>query len=1362
MCILVCKQWKRIFLPLIFAKAVLVTRQQVEAYLKQADELKRQTISLHLVAPISNQEFEAFVSSCPKVKDLTLFSNYSNRLEVAPAVRLISQHWASNLIKIRMDSLLMPKALDLLAHQLQDITGDLEDLLIPGTVDMRPFPKLEILEIENGDSSGEKTIRYLNLLHSSCPKLKRLTIYGMRFPVFPEMYEDVKPFSLTCCNLNNCDGIIQENANQLLRIFPNLNTLSLVRTESIIRPDLVDVVHSLHNAYLNIAQYSPQLRDLSIDYVYGNIDTRDYFNNLFSSLGNLQTLHLELSSLVKGVSLKEKVSLSNILTSAPHLKKLSIYGLAHLVTVDSLEHYCVGKSGHYDNRVRRIVQKDPFDDFDPPDPPEDPDLENFLDGNFNAINDPQPDFSIYTVGGVDYLLYYTEDGKNRYGEGEVLIEEGSEIMISKKMGVRESEDKTYNYWNVPEQPRLLRSFDFPPPNFTSNLTVLHLTMVTLRNPTFQWINACCPELKELSILDTGIYPWCYIYLKDLKKLRRLNITLELYYRYSPVLIVNGDKTTRVFKPTTIQSKTYIQDLQYENIELEDLYQITLHHSKALSDYPAIMSKLLLDNDENESFKVFEKNISIDGKDNTVDSFANELEKSVQEATADLPLGKALHLLLHVHGQVFDKAVLAIQNSTAEELAIKVVELAPIVKAILSIQNYISPDISAFFKQIYDSLKNKFIKQKPNEEAMRIISFFALHSDVCQVQVQQVLRDELRKSDKKDQLAVVILLHFFFKNYTKSMEKALLMLYVPLVHLVEKQSDQPTLLSFSACDLALQFTRVALTATPAIESKMAATTKIMEIEVSESVDKLQKVWDGLSKILNVLEKWQASKTSLETAAYEELRALIKSNTKEWNIILKYITPKVVLSEKPISAKRQRQILSDPDASSSTQLLLLTLFQKGEWIKLYTEKRSTVVTSAEQDEIKNLVQQKYKSLMRLKHLIPPLVTTLPHLFSCTAVKDSELIQSIINQIESPSDEMFKNLATMIMNRPEPSVCYLLTQTVQKTRQHNFTYKMLCHLITTEPDQIVPMLQEDLLSAVKESDQACNLLLKCMDFTDLSGLIRKLMKLSNVEDQREKMIYMALIAKALLKTDWVSSSILNYVDLVREFKLYKGFVTIDANDHPKTPRDTSLPYPTVQVTQTFPNDQVETISKSLMIPLQLWSARATEESFTSAIRQLVQYSYGLPKDGTWIEAWKQLSFAFENNHRFIWPVIETCTNIMREQISITQDFIEQPAEIKEKIIFFRLSPMLILQAIPKNAYALLSLPDSYVNFITSKLMKIGISKSMLKVTQQQDTHLSTCIQLMEELLQRSLDTNGLDQGIPNIIDFSTSLLAKLFCVD
>lgn len=50
------------------------------------------------------------------------------------------------------------------------------------------------------------------------------------------------------------------------------------------------------------------------------------------------------------------------------------------------------------------------------------------------------------------------------------------------------------------------------------------------------------------------------------------------------------------------------------------------------------------------------------------------------------------------------------------------------------------------------------------------------------------------------------------------------------------------------------------------------------------------------------------------------------------------------------------------------------------------------------------------------------------------------------------------------------------------------------------------------------------------DLPFLIQKLMRMTVTDVQREKMICMALISKALLVEKWKSNSILIYIDFVR----------------------------------------------------------------------------------------------------------------------------------------------------------------------------------------------------------------------------------------
>lgn len=208
-------------------------------------------------------------------------------------------------------------------------------------------------------------------------------------------------------------------------------------------------------------------------------------------------------------------------------------------------------------------------------------------------------------------------------------------------------------------------------------------------------------------------------------------------------------------------------------------------------------------------------------------------------------------------------------------------------------------------------------------------------------------------------------------------------------------------------------------------------------------------------------------------------MIKSNSVEWRFILKYITLKSVLSEKPLSIKKQKQILADKQLGSSAQLLILTLLQKGQWINLYGSNRGTVITSTEEDQVKCLVQQRYETCMHMKHLVPLLVVVLPHLFPCSKIRESKLIQRVIDQVVEPSDEMIGRLKPMVMNQPEQTICYLLMQVVQQNDPHQFAYNMLSQLLSSNTEQTLPILQENLLSVVKQSNQACELLIKCMDY-------------------------------------------------------------------------------------------------------------------------------------------------------------------------------------------------------------------------------------------------------------------------------------------
>jgi hypothetical protein len=90
-------------------------------------------------------------------------------------------------------------------------------------------------------------------------------------------------------------------------------------------------------------------------------------------------------------------------------------------------------------------------------------------------------------------------------------------------------------------------------DFVSDLTVLRFEMATLRNQYYDHY----PLLTELHVLQTDTYPWCEIYLADLKHLHMFNWSLGRYYELYlwPVFQVTEKNKTWVLE-WDYESKTY--------------------------------------------------------------------------------------------------------------------------------------------------------------------------------------------------------------------------------------------------------------------------------------------------------------------------------------------------------------------------------------------------------------------------------------------------------------------------------------------------------------------------------------------------------------------------------------------------------------------------------------------------------------------------------------------------------------------------------------------------------------------------------------------------------------------------------------
>ena len=191
----------------------------------------------------------------------------------------------------------------------------------------------------------------------------------------------------------------------------------------------------------------------------------------------------------------------------------------------------------------------------------------------------------------------------------------------------------------------------------------------------------------------------------------------------------------------------------------------------------------------------------------------------------------------------------------------------------------------------------------------------------------------------------------------------------------------------------------------------------------------------------------------------MRSLLRSDTINydfWLFILTYLTPKAIISERPISSKKQRKILSHSSTSAS-KLILLTLLQKSEWKSLFPGSNctSSKLLSTEQQEVKDLVQSEYKealSTQSLSMLLPVSVSTWPDLFPYDLVQDTQLIQAIVDRTDKISD--ISLLIPMILRSPESSICNALMNIVKPDvdSRAEFSYQLLKTLVEHNADQVM----------------------------------------------------------------------------------------------------------------------------------------------------------------------------------------------------------------------------------------------------------------------------------------------------------------------
>ncbi|KAI9301683.1 hypothetical protein BJ944DRAFT_133468 [Cunninghamella echinulata] len=393
-------------------------------------------------------------------------------------------------------------------------------------------------------------------------------------------------------------------------------------------------------------------------------------------------------------------------------------------------------------------------------------------------------------------------------------------------------------------------------------------------------------------------------------------------------------------------------------------------------------------------KAYEANLLINNNNNNNNNKQSTTATSSVTDLIDhsyLPIGKALHLLLQVKSRVLITAI----DTWKKKKDVSIQNNSPVIKALFSLDNYIKKtkdadtDIDSALQLIYSPLKEKILKSKKNgsqENIYQLLSGLLFYSDYKE-QYQAMIKRELQRDDKRDNLAASLLFSFITKQIiTPSPSSSLsfisndsistdikyqlniLYLFIPdLFHILEQHSDTPTLLVCTTYDTLLSLTSIMIMSFFKEESKDDANynrndnksnnTLITIIDDRNGLDEqhikqMQDIWTCNIKLLSLAKKWQPSHDMITLCAWNELDIFIKtcqsilmddsSKQEEYlHVAISWYWLSNNLQSTQLLSKKQKKVNSilhlknkqlNEHISNYLKFLLLALLQKGEWLSL----------------------------------------------------------------------------------------------------------------------------------------------------------------------------------------------------------------------------------------------------------------------------------------------------------------------------------------------------------------------------------------------------------------------------------------------
>ncbi|KAI7863026.1 hypothetical protein BDF14DRAFT_1436212 [Spinellus fusiger] len=410
----------------------------------------------------------------------------------------------------------------------------------------------------------------------------------------------------------------------------------------------------------------------------------------------------------------------------------------------------------------------------------------------------------------------------------------------------------------------------------------------------------------------------------------------------------------------------------------------------------------------------------------------------------------------------------------------------------------------------------------------------------------------------------------------------------------------------------------------------------------------------------------------------------------------------------------------------------------------------------------VQDKYPQLAQSSFTV--------HKFISLKWKPNDIVTNSVYE-----EKVIERMKLLIQNQPDEYLQILMESSEDlESSKRDFVDKVLNAVVKESLGKGVFDTKETTiititLSLVTTCDSACFFLLKCMKATDLPTLLRRLIKMAFTKVTYQNQICKVLIAKVLVVDHWASESLLFYMDLIREFNINKKFINIPYEYYLSknaTPADITdmvstdcEAYQKTNEHYILTDTDVKEHVKDLVSVAEYWGRKVTIQVAKRGLRQLIQYTFSSPSNETNITLWNSLSSALIEHRSLVWLVIRKCIALMKQQREWEENLKDKSvydvSSTREKLLYDRLCPMLILQSIHSNAYSSVKLPEEVLENNKDFLIKCKGSINCFKVSTVKSKRDGFCEELLNVLLLRS------EQPLEfvEIEKFSRELVGKMF---